>query len=83
MCVRLSRFLSRTQNMRIKGKVKWFNDNKGYGYIERPDGEDVFVHYSAIQGEGFRTLSEGQEVEFELVNSDKGPQAVDVTKATT
>ncbi len=69
--------------MRIKGKVKWFNENKGYGFIERPDGDDVFVHYTAIQEEGFRTLFEGQEVEFEIVDGDKGPQAVNVTKAST
>ncbi len=69
--------------MRIKGKVKWFNENKGYGFIERSDGDDVFVHYTAIQEEGFRTLFEGQEVEFEIVDGDKGPQAVNVTKAST
>lgn len=62
-----------------RGKVKWFNDSKGYGFIERPDGEDdVFVHFSAIQMDGFKTLSEGQEVEFELVTGDRGPQAANV-----
>lgn len=62
-----------------RGKVKWFNDSKGYGFIERPDGEDdVFVHFSAIQMDGFKTLTEGQEVEFELVTGDKGPQATNV-----
>ncbi len=59
----------------IKGKVKWFNDAKGYGFIERDEGGDVFVHYSAIQSTGFRTLTEGQEVEFEIVEGEKGPQA--------
>jgi CspA family cold shock protein len=63
-----------------KGRVKWFNENKGYGFIEREDGEDVFVHFSAIQEEGFKTLTEGQEVEFEIVEGDKGLQAANVTK---
>jgi len=62
-----------------RGKVKWFNDNRGYGFIEREDGGDVFVHYSAIQSEGFKSLSEGQEVEFDVVDGDKGPQAANVT----
>ncbi|MGD8718577.1 MAG: cold shock domain-containing protein [Candidatus Zixiibacteriota bacterium] len=61
-----------------KGKIKWFNDAKGYGFIEREEGDDVFVHFSAIVGEGFRTLSEGQEVEFEVVQGQKGPQAENV-----
>ncbi len=68
--------------MRTTGKVKWFNDAKGYGFIERPGSEDVFVHFSAIQMDGFKTLTEGQEVEFEIENSGKGPQAVNVTAAT-
>ena len=66
--------------MRLTGKVKWFNDAKGYGFIERADGDDVFVHYTAIQGTGFRSLSEGQEVEFEVVDGPKGKQAANVTK---
>lgn len=65
------------------GKVKWFNESKGYGFIE-PDGggRDVFVHYSAIQGEGYKTLSEGQPVEFEITQGEKGPQAANVLKAS-
>ena len=66
--------------MRITGKVKWFNNAKGYGFIEREGGSDVFVHYSAIQGAGFRSLEEGQAVEFEIVDGPKGPQAGNVTK---
>ena len=65
---------------RIVGKVKWFNNAKGYGFIEREGGNDVFVHFSAIQGAGFRTLEEGQAVEFEIVDGPKGPQAGNVTK---
>jgi CspA family cold shock protein len=62
------------------GKVKWFNNSKGYGFIEKEGGGDVFVHYTAIQGDGFKTLNEGQLVEFELTQGDKGPQAINVTK---
>ena len=65
---------------REKGKVKWFNNAKGYGFIEREGGEDVFVHYSAITGDGYRTLQEGDAVEFEVVQSDKGLQAANVGK---
>ncbi len=63
---------------REKGTVKWFNDAKGFGFIERENGEDVFVHHSAIQAEGFRTLSDGQQVEFEVVQGKKGPAAESV-----
>ena len=59
-------------------KVKWFDEKKGYGFIEREDGDDVFVHFSALQQEGFKTLEEGQEVEFEIVEGDRGPQAENV-----
>ena len=61
-----------------RGTVKWFNDSKGYGFIQQSTGDDVFVHFSAITGEGFRTLTEGEEVEFELRETDKGLQASDV-----
>lgn len=64
----------------MQGKVKWFNAEKGYGFIEREDGDDVFVHYSAIDAEGFKTLDEGQTVEFEIVEGQRGPQAANVVK---
>ena len=62
------------------GKVKWFSPEKGYGFIAREGGDDVFVHFSAIQDEGFKTLNEGQEVEFEIVEGARGPQAANVIK---
>ena len=62
------------------GIVKWFNSEKGYGFIEREDGGDVFVHFSAIQGEGFKTLEEGQAVEFDVVEGNRGEQAANVVK---
>lgn len=63
-----------------KGRVKWFNDKKGYGFIEQENGEDVFVHFSAIEGDGFKTLGEGQEVEFEIALGPKGAHAKNVVK---
>ncbi|CAM5797683.1 MULTISPECIES: cold-shock protein CspD [Brevibacillus] len=62
------------------GKVKWFNAEKGFGFIEREDGDDVFVHFSAIQGNGFKSLEEGQNVEFDIVEGNRGPQAANVNK---
>ncbi|MBQ3396464.1 MAG: cold-shock protein [Synergistaceae bacterium] len=63
-----------------QGTVKWFNESKGYGFITADEGKDVFVHFSAIQGEGFKTLNEGQKVSFDIVNGEKGPQAANVVK---
>jgi CspA family cold shock protein len=63
-----------------KGRVKWFNDKKGYGFIEQEGGEDVFVHFSAIQGSGYRTIAENDMVEFEIIEGPKGKQAANVTK---
>lgn len=64
----------------MQGRVKWFNASKGYGFIERDDGGDVFVHFSAIQSEGFKTLNEGDRVDFEIVEGARGPQAANVTR---
>ena len=63
-----------------QGNVKWFNGEKGFGFIEVEGGEDVFVHFSAIEGDGFKTLDEGQAVEFDIVDGDRGPQAANVVK---
>lgn len=65
---------------RITGTVKWFNDGKGFGFISREGGPDVFVHFSAIAASGFKSLAEGDQVEFEIVDGQKGPQASEVTK---
>ncbi len=62
----------------FEGKVKWFDPKKGFGFIERDEGDDVFVHFSSIEGDGFKSLEEGQKVTFEIVDSDKGPQASNV-----
>jgi cold shock protein len=64
-----------------KGKVKWFNSEKGFGFIEREGGDDVFVHFSAIQGEGYKSLEEGQDVTFDVEQGQRGPQASNVHKA--
>src|ERR1043166_1665255 len=81
-CIRFTESLGGFVVMsRITGKAKWFNNSKGYGFIEQPGSSDIFVHYSAIQGDGFKTLEEGQEVEFEVTQGPKGPQAEKVTKA--
>lgn len=66
----------------LTGTVKWFSAEKGYGFIEQEDGDDVFVHFSAIQEEGYKSLEEGQKVNFEIVEGDRGPQASNVTKAS-
>jgi cold shock protein len=71
-----------TMSERITGTVKWFNGDKGFGFIEREGGKDVFVHFSAIQGDGFRNLQEGQKVEFNVEQGPKGPQASNVTMAS-
>lgn len=72
--------MSTTNGEQIRGRVKWFNDTKGYGFIEREEGPDVFVHYLQISGEGYKSLAEGQEVAFEIVEGDKGLQAQNVQK---
>lgn len=64
----------------MQGTVKWFNAEKGFGFIEREDGDDVFVHFSAIEAEGFKSLDEGQAVEFDIVEGERGPQAANVVK---
>ncbi len=66
--------------MSKRGKVKWFNDKKGYGFIAQEGGRDVFVHFSNIKGDGYKSLAEGQEVEFEIRETEKGPQAVNVMR---
>ena len=66
--------------MSSTGTVKWFNDKKGYGFITQDNGDDVFVHYSAIQGDGFKSLTEGQKVQFDLIKGPKGLQAANITK---
>ena len=64
------------------GKVKWFSNSKGYGFIEQEQGEDVFVHFSAIEGDGFKALAEGETVEFEVIQGQKGPQAAKVVRVS-
>jgi len=76
-----SKYLVQEECRMERGRVKWFNAEKGFGFIERDGGNDVFVHFSAINMEGYKTLEEGAEVEFEVVEGAKGPQAANVTKA--
>jgi CspA family cold shock protein len=71
-----------SRQQKMEGAVKWFNNTKGYGFIGRDDGPDVFVHYTAIVGEGYKTLNEGDAVEFEIVQGPKGPQAANVIRST-
>jgi CspA family cold shock protein len=66
--------------MALEGTVKWFNESKGYGFIQQDNGPDVFVHYSSITGEGFKTLTKGQRVQFEITSDEKGPKAANVVK---
>ncbi|MEW5745220.1 MAG: cold-shock protein [Nitrospirota bacterium] len=66
--------------MAFEGKVKWFNEAKGFGFIQQENGADVFVHYSAIKSDGFKTLAEGQKVQFDIVEGDRGPKAINVEK---
>jgi CspA family cold shock protein len=66
--------------MSVEGTIKWFNEKKGYGFIQQDNGQDIFVHYSSIEGDGFKTLSEGQRVKFEIEEGEKGPKAIHVTK---
>jgi CspA family cold shock protein len=75
-------FIRRRNKVMAKGKVKWFNNQKGYGFITPENGKDVFVHHTAIKSDGYRTLEEGQEVEFDIQQGPKGEQAVNVTKAS-
>ena len=78
--VKVQPFIYLERMIHMQGKVKWFNAEKGYGFIEGQDGKDVFVHFSAIEQDGFKTLDEGQEVEFEVVEGARGPQAANVIK---
>jgi CspA family cold shock protein len=66
--------------MRYEGKVKWFNEQKGFGFIQQDNGPDVFVHYTSIKGNGFKTLSEGQRVQFDIEEGERGPKAINVVK---
>ncbi len=68
------------RNMSFEGKVKWFNESKGFGFIQQDNGPDVFVHYSSIKSDGFKTLAEGQRVQFDIVDGDRGPKAANVVK---
>ena len=74
--------MKKSEVAKVQGRVKWFNNDKGYGFIDYPNGEDIFVHYSAIKQEGFKTLSEGQIVGFALIETAKGLQAINVSIET-
>jgi cold shock protein len=78
--IKFTRRIRRSKQM-VKGTVKWFNDSKGFGFLEQENGEDVFVHFSAIAGDGFKSLAEGDRVTFEVVKGPKGLQAANVTRA--
>ncbi len=78
--IRLFDVINKKEAHLMQGTVKWFNADKGYGFIESSEGGDVFVHFSAIQGEGFKTLEEGQSVEFDVVEGNRGPQAANVVR---
>ena len=80
LCTQQQRHFALEGTLMHQGKVKWFNGEKGYGFIECNDGEDVFVHFTAIQQEGYRTLEEGQTVSFDITEGNRGPQAVNVIK---
>lgn len=80
MCVHRTDYFSLGGSKMNRGTVKWFNNQKGYGFISDSEGKDVFVHYSGIAGDGFKSLDEGQEVEYDVLEGQKGPQAVNVTK---
>ncbi len=74
--------MAHAESGRLTGKVKWFSNVKGYGFIEQENGEDIFVHFTAIQEDGYRSLEEGQQVSYEIEQTDKGPQAVNVIKVS-
>ena len=76
----LEHFLTKGVKVMPEGTVKWFNAKKGFGFLEREDGDDVFVHFSAIQSDGFRTLNEGEKVKFDIVDGEKGPSAANVER---
>lgn len=79
-CAEVRRSAREDRIVANKGKVKWFNNAKGYGFISKEDGSDIFVHFSSIRGDGYKSLDEGQEVEFDVADTEKGPQAENVTK---
>jgi CspA family cold shock protein len=79
--VKLKKEVSGESEQMVKGKVKWFNDSKGYGFLSQENGDDVFVHFSAINGDGFKSLAEGDDVTFDVTTGPKGLQAANVTRA--